>query len=245
MCPLVLTAFGDFILRPSAFNACSSVCSRHAARQRRTRFLVNAVAGAVFSIWALGSLKVAASSEGPLPVPHGVVQASMRLSLAPAEVGMAAGAITYAALSGVSPKAPVDVVEAPETELAAPEVVTEVIAEADVKKAALDAIEQWANAWRRRDVDGYLAAYGDGFQPANGLDREAWNRHRRQRIGEKREIQLVLNNIEVEVDTPERVRIKFVQDYRADQFIERGTEKALVLVLEHSHWRIQREESRH
>jgi hypothetical protein len=37
--------------------------------------------------------------------------------------------------------------------------------------------------------------------------------------------------------------VNFVQDYRADQFIEKGTAKSMLLVLEKNGWRISAEES--
>lgn len=61
----------------------------------------------------------------------------------------------------------------------------------------LAAIDQWAKAWRSKDVAGYLAAYGEGFQPDNGLSRDDWARLRQQWISDKREIQLELHDIEV------------------------------------------------
>ncbi|PKO85553.1 MAG: hypothetical protein CVU18_19575 [Betaproteobacteria bacterium HGW-Betaproteobacteria-12] len=111
------------------------------------------------------------------------------------------------------------------------------------EEAVLAAIEQWAKAWRSKDVAGYLAAYGEGFQPANGISRDDWARLRQQRIADKRAIQLELRDIEIQAEVADRVRVNFVQDYRADQFVEMGSAKSLLLALEKDGWRIVAEES--
>lgn len=116
-------------------------------------------------------------------------------------------------------------------------------ASATSEEAVLAAIEQWAKAWRSKDVAGYLAAYGEDFQPANGVSRDDWAKLRQQRISDKRIIQLELRDIEVQSEAADRVRVSFVQDYRADQFVEKGTAKSLLLALEKDGWRILAEES--
>jgi hypothetical protein len=218
-----------------------------AARQRRTRFLVNIVAGSLFSLGALNSLQVAAVSDGEFQVNRNGVTASGRLLPALGEQKVVADGLTYASLTGLAAKAALPAGAAVANESAALEAVSanEQEGQADAREAALAALEQWAQSWRSRDVEGYLAAYGESFQPANGLGREEWSRQRRQRIGEKREIQLSLREIQIESEAAARIRVRFVQDYRADQFVERGTAKMIVMALENNVWRIQSEESLH
>lgn len=110
-------------------------------------------------------------------------------------------------------------------------------------EAVLAVIDQWAKAWQSKDVTGYLATYGEDFQPTNGISRDDWAKLRRQRISDKRVIQLELRDIEVQTEGADRMRVNFVQDYRADQFVERGTAKSMVLALEKDGWRILAEES--
>src|SRR6185369_10636988 len=96
-----------------------------------------------------------------------------------------AGAVV-AESSGAVAEVPAAATEAPQGASAASE------------EAVLAAVEQWAKAWRSKDVAGYLAAYGEGFQPANGVSRDDWAKLRQQRIADKRVIQLELRDIEVQ-----------------------------------------------
>lgn len=232
-------------MRDTVYDSLQPLCSMRAARQRRTRFLVNIVAGSLFSMGALNSLQVAAFSDGEFQVNRNAVTASGRLLPSLGEQEVMADGLTYASLTGLATKASLPAGAAAANESAAVEAVSanEQAGQADAREAAMVALEQWAQSWRSRDVEGYLAAYGESFQPANGLGRDEWSRQRRQRIGEKREIQLSLREIQIEAETDARIRVRFVQDYRADQFVERGTAKMIVMALENNVWRIQSEES--
>lgn len=234
-------------MRHTVYDSLQPLCSMRAARQRRTRFLVNIVAGSLFSMGALNSLQVAAFSDGEFQVNRNAVTASGRLLPALGEQEVAADGLTYASLTGLAAKASLPAGTVATNESVAVEAVSanEQEGQADAREAAMAALEKWAQSWRSRDVEGYLAAYGENFQPANGLGRDEWSRQRRQRIGEKREIQLSLRDIQIEAEADARIRVRFVQDYRADQFVERGTAKMIVMALENNVWRIQSEESLH
>lgn len=226
-------------------------CSRRDARQRRGRLVVTALVGSLFSLGVLSTLQAASDSGGQLPVKQTAHASGGRLLSGGGNVELAADALSYAVLANL-PKAaiakpqaiavaatesagtPSEVLEA---EVAAPEEA------AGRAEAALAALDQWAEAWRSKDVDGYLAAYGEGFAPANGVTRDEWAKLRRQRISDKREIRLELRDIEYETEGADRVRVSFVQDYRADRFVERGISKAMVLALEKDGWRILAEET--
>lgn len=232
-------------MRHTVCDSLQPLCSMRAARQRRTRFLVNIVAGTLFSMGALNSLQVAAFSDGEFQVDRNAFTASGRLLPVLGKREVAADGLTYASLIELAAKAPLPAGAAAANESAAVEAVSanEQEGQATAREAAMVALEQWAQSWRSRDVEGYLAAYGENFQPAKGLGRDEWSRQRRQRIGEKREIQLNLREIQIETEADARIRVRFVQDYRADQFVERGTAKMIVMALENNAWRIQSEES--
>lgn len=201
--------------------------------------------GALFSLGALSTLQAASESSGHLPVKQSVQGGSSRWLSGVGTSGFAADALPYALLASTPKPAAAPVAEslspvpdAPEAEtMAHPEVA------ASSEAAVLAAIDQWAKAWRSKDVAGYLAAYGEGFQADNGLSRDDWARLRQQRISDKREIQLELHDIEVQTEAADRVRVNFVQDYRADRFIEWGTAKSMLLALEKDGWRILAGES--
>lgn len=226
-------------------------CAQRAARQRRIHFVVNTLAGALLSMGVLATLQAASDSGEHLSVQQPAHGSGGRLLAGINSGGFAADELPYAVLANlVKPVAvPVkasEVVAEPDNALPqAPEAGTEALPDALAarEETVLAAIEQWAKAWRSKDVAGYLAAYGEGFQPANGISRDDWAKLRQQRIADKRVIQLDLRDIEVQPEDADRVRVNFVQDYRADQFVERGTAKSLVLALEKDGWRILAEES--
>ena len=226
-------------------------CAQRAANQRRIHCLVNTLAGAMLSMGVLATLQAASESGGHLPVKPSGHSVGGRLLSGVGTVGFAADALPYAVLAGLpkpaAEQAPASAVvtESSSAVPAVPAAATEAIQDAPAagEEAVLAAIEQWAKAWRSRDVAGYLAAYGDDFQPANGVSRDDWAKLRQQRISDKRVIQLELRDIEVHSEAADRVRVSFVQDYRADQFVERGIAKVMVLALEKGGWRILAEES--
>lgn len=223
-------------------------CAQHATRQRRSHFWVNTLAGAMLSMGVLASLQAASGSGEHLSGKPAAPGAGSRLLAGVGADGFAAEALPWAVLANLpKPAAPVNTnepVAVPENPLpAAPGAEALADAQAAREEAVLAALEQWAKAWRSKDVAGYLAAYGEGFQPANGISRDDWARLRQQRIADKRAIQLELRDIEMQAEAADRVRVNFVQDYRADQFVEKGSAKSLLLALEKDGWRILAEES--
>lgn len=233
-------------------NLFQTQCSRRDARQRRGRLVITALVGGLFSLGVLSTLQAASERGGELPVKQTVHGSGGRLFSGEGNGELAADSLSYAVLANM-PK--VAAAKPQASELAATEsagtpsdpsgegVVAPEDAAAARAEAALAALDQWAEAWRSKDVDGYLAAYGEGFAPANGVTRDEWAKLRRQRISDKREIRLELRDIALETEATDRVRVSFVQDYRADRFVERGITKAMVLALEKGGWRILAEET--
>lgn len=226
-------------------------CAQRATRQRRTHFVVNTLAGAMLSMGVLATLQAASESGEHLSIKRAAHGTGSRLLAGVGTGDFAADALPYAVLAHLpkpaAEQAPAGAVVAESSEVVAeaPAAVAEAPQDASAasEEAVLVAIEQWAKAWRSKDVAGYLAAYGEGFQPANGVSRDDWAKLRQQRIADKRVIQLELRDIAVQSEAVDRVRVSFVQDYRADQFVERGTAKLMVLALEKDGWRILAEES--
>ena len=220
-------------------------CSLQTARQRRKRLMVTVVAGGLFSLGALTTLQAAAGSSGQLGTWHSLHGGGSRLLSGIGVTGFGADALPYALLANVpKTEATADPVAAVDSSTAAAQAAaTPSEAPGSSADAARAVIEQWAKAWQSKDIAGYLASYGEGFQPANGMSRDEWTKLRRQRIADKHVIQLELHDIDVQTEAADRVRVNFTQDYRADQFVERGTAKSMLLVLENDGWRIATEES--
>ncbi|WP_418314818.1 hypothetical protein [Piscinibacter sakaiensis] len=101
------------------------------------------------------------------------------------------------------------------------------------------AIEAWADAWSRRDMDAYVAAYVPNYSGRNGSHAD-WVEHRRSRIVPKRKIT-------VDIDKPQfvargdKVIATFTQRYRGDAYAE-TSRKRLHLVRGQSGWLIEEEE---
>ena len=104
-------------------------------------------------------------------------------------------------------------------------------------------IANWANAWSRKDVKGYLAQYSADFKTPKGQSRKAWENERSDRIAGKP------GAISVSYDEPEisingdRATAKFRQHYKSSS-LSGSTNKTLVLVRTGNRWLIQEENAR-
>ncbi len=105
--------------------------------------------------------------------------------------------------------------------------------------AVRDALMRWADAWSRRDVAGYIAAYSGDYSGQAG-ERSAWERERRSRIEARRHIRVDLSDIEIE-GGDDMVRVTFLQSYRSDA-LQETTRKTLTLMRDgQDRWLIVRE----
>ena len=103
------------------------------------------------------------------------------------------------------------------------------------------AVDAWAAAWARQDVDAYLGAYADAFQVPGGATREAWEAQRRERVLGPKSISVSLDDPRVDLVGDQRARVTFLQRYRSDRF-KGSSRKTLVLGLSSDgRWRILEE----
>lgn len=91
----------------------------------------------------------------------------------------------------------------------------------------LAAIDAWAQAWSRQDVDAYLAAYAPDFRPGDGVSREAWERTRRERVSAPKGIAVTIDGPRVRPGE-DSASVTFRQHYRSDRFKASST-KTLTL----------------
>lgn len=104
------------------------------------------------------------------------------------------------------------------------------------------AIEAWAQAWSRRDVEAYLAAYSPEFPGSPGkVTHQAWAAQRRSLILARKHIAVELSDLRLEKQGSSFVA-SFIQDYRSDGPNERS-HKRLLLGQENGRWLIQKESS--
>ena len=137
--------------------------------------------------------------------------------------------------------------------VALPPVKPEIVAKAQEKIAApkenpddaavTAAIEAWAKAWSRRDVDAYLAAYSPKFKPPGGESRASWENSRRERITSPKKIAVELTDIHIKDLGANRYQANFRQSYRSDKLVSR-THKVMELVKSGHKWQIIEERNR-
>jgi tetratricopeptide (TPR) repeat protein len=101
-------------------------------------------------------------------------------------------------------------------------------------------VNSWAQAWSKKDVDGYLGFYASDFKTPNGEARAAWEKSRRQRIGAPKTISVTVQAPKVSV-LGDKASVTFRQGYRSDVLAARTSTKTLVLAKSNGRWLIQQE----
>jgi tetratricopeptide (TPR) repeat protein len=103
------------------------------------------------------------------------------------------------------------------------------------------AVEDWASAWSRQDVDAYLASYGQAFRP-DGMSRSAWETQRRDRVSRPDFIRIEISDVRVTPVENEQgdVNVAFEQAYTADNYSDQER-KILSLRPVDGQWKIIRE----
>ncbi len=99
------------------------------------------------------------------------------------------------------------------------------------------ALQAWATAWSKKDLNGYFAAYSRDFN--GGKSRKAWEQERRERIQGKRNISVQLSKIEVSVNG-NKATARFHQDYKADS-LKVSSGKRVDMVRSGGQWVIVKE----
>ncbi len=80
-----------------------------------------------------------------------------------------------------------------------------------------DVVHAWAEAWSRQDPAAYIALYAADYRPPS-LERDTWERQRRERITAPEQLQVSVSELEVEIAEieiagPERASASFHQLY--------------------------------
>lgn len=101
-------------------------------------------------------------------------------------------------------------------------------------------LENWADAWSRRDVDTYLSFYSEAFLPAEG--RETWEAKRRERLGIADSIRIVIQDPRIRTLPSGDAEVVFRQLYTAGD-TRLATRKRVLLRREVPGWKIHAEEA--
>lgn len=99
------------------------------------------------------------------------------------------------------------------------------------------AVDNWLDAWRRRDPDAYLAAYTTDYRKAPAATRDDWENGVRQRLRQLSGLHLERGALEVTLASSDRAVVRFRQTYRTPQWQD-VTQKTLHLSLVGNRWLI-------
>ena len=106
----------------------------------------------------------------------------------------------------------------------------------------LKAVNVWAQAWSKKDVDAYLAAYAKDFQTPGGEPRADWENSRRARIEAPKSIAVRVEQAKVTMAGSDQASVTFRQSYRSDK-LKSSSRKTLVMTRADGHWLIREEKS--
>jgi len=110
---------------------------------------------------------------------------------------------------------------------------------ADGSAEVAQAVNAWAAAWSKQEVDAYLSFYAKDFKTPGGEPRAAWEAGRRQRITAPKSISVGVEALKVELNG-DRATASFRQAYRSDLVKSNGG-KTLVMARVGGRWLIQQE----
>jgi tetratricopeptide (TPR) repeat protein len=166
---------------------------------------------------------VAKPVPAPIPAPPVVVVAPPPVVIAPPPMAQAPAPVLT----------PPPVVVSAES---AKQIQPKPVARIDDNEAVYAAVQNWAKAWARQDVDAYLASYGKAFAVPGGDSRKAWEKERRARIEGKSSIQVTVESPQVLVEG-NTATVKFRQQYQADS-LSANSRKTLKLSKAEGAWKI-------
>ena len=79
-------------------------------------------------------------------------------------------------------------------------VVAQVSGVAAGNEAVVQAVNDWADAWRTKNASQYLGFYADKFKPEGAVSKKTWVAQRKQRLsGKQGDISLALEDVQVQV----------------------------------------------
>src|SRR5207249_11950746 len=88
---------------------------------------------------------------------------------------------------------------------------------ANATTEVMQAVNGWAQAWAKQDVDGYLGYYAKDFKTPGGEARDAWEKTRRERISGAKSIEVGVDSPKVTMHSPDQASVSFRQTYRSDK----------------------------
>lgn len=107
-------------------------------------------------------------------------------------------------------------------------------------RAAVLALQAWAQAWEKKDMERYFKAYAPDFTPADGKSHDQWVNDRKTRILSKGHIMIQIKQVEAKVVDPQRIELRYRQHYQADQ-LKVASDKTVEMKWDGQQWLIASE----
>lgn len=114
--------------------------------------------------------------------------------------------------------------------------------DADASAEVIKAVQGWAQAWSKKDVDAYLAYYARDFDPPGKESRADWEKARRQRIEAPKSISVSVESAKVTMRGANEAAVTFRQNYRSDK-LKSSSRKTLNMVKTDNGWQIRKEQA--
>jgi len=174
-----------------------------------------------------------AAKPTPTPAPVTVAKAS------PAPVAPSPAPAPVAA----KPAAPAPVVAAAPAPVPAPAPTPAKAAAADqAEHQAVDSVlHAWAEAWSRRDMSAYVAAYSPDFK-GKAASHQAWQADRQARIMGKKKISVGVSDVQIKI-SGDKATVRFRQDYTSDALNVKSSKTLDLVKGKSGGWLITQESS--
>ncbi len=106
----------------------------------------------------------------------------------------------------------------------------------------MKALNAWAQAWSKKDADGYLSYYAKDFKTPGGEPRADWEKARRARIAAPKSISVSIGSPKVTMSGANQASVTFRQAYRSD-VIKANSVKTVIMTKNDGRWQIQQEKA--
>ena len=103
-------------------------------------------------------------------------------------------------------------------------------------------LRQWVRSWGEGDIETYLSLYNSIRSPVDGMDRAAWESHRRARVSPDRQIEINLKLESMGLEDSGIFDVVFTQQYESETYKDQ-MRKRLFLIREAGELRIWKEEA--
>lgn len=180
----------------------------------------------------------------PVPAPAPVAIASVEEAAEAVEEAVAeAKPVVEEAVTAIEPEAAPSFIRKPVSDTRISGATVAMSAPLSAKQQPImDAVNKWANDWANQDIEGYLSAYSDNYEPQENKTRAEWISQRRARLAAPGEISIKISQPSVLLLDDELATVKFLQDYRSDKYQD-SVRKTLLLERYNGTWVIVREQS--